>query len=206
MKLVRHPYVVRLHEAGYLTSEILNLDIDSTVILVIHEIYMFSLWYLMDPLTNNVLFQVLASRTKIYIILEYITGGELFDKIVSSLILNPLAIDGLALFWGVRGVGREFLNFKLLLLLFAFKLSGDVIMIVKIHQGRLSEAESRRYFQQLIDGADYCHSKGVYHRDLKVFIGWNLESNCKFFVSKNSYNCFLLFYSLKIFYLIPLEI
>ncbi|KAK7385422.1 hypothetical protein VNO78_31140 [Psophocarpus tetragonolobus] len=74
MKLVRHPYVVRLHE-------------------------------------------VLASRTKIYIILEFITGGELFDKIVSL--------------------------------------------------GRLSEAESRRFFQQLIDGVDYCHSKGVYHRDLK---------------------------------------
>ncbi|QCE00765.1 hypothetical protein DEO72_LG7g2055 [Vigna unguiculata] len=73
MKLVRHPYVVRLYEA--------------------------------------------SSRTKIYIILEFITGGELFDKIVSH--------------------------------------------------GRLSEADSRRYFQQLIDGVDYCHSKGVYHRDLK---------------------------------------
>ncbi|KAK8600962.1 hypothetical protein V6N13_059298 [Hibiscus sabdariffa] len=74
MKLVRHPYVVRLHE-------------------------------------------VIASRTKIYIILEFITGGELFDKIV--------------------------------------------------HNGRLSESEARRYFQQLIDGVEYCHSKGVYHRDLK---------------------------------------
>ncbi|KAA8538216.1 hypothetical protein F0562_027961 [Nyssa sinensis] len=63
------------------------------------------------------LHEVLASRTKIYIILEFITGGELFDKIV--------------------------------------------------HNGRLSVAESRKYFQQLIDGVDYCHSKGVYHRDLK---------------------------------------
>ncbi|KAJ0086413.1 hypothetical protein Patl1_08712 [Pistacia atlantica] len=83
MKLVRHPNVVRLHEA----------------------------WDM------HILIYVLASRTKIYIILEFITGGELFDKIV--------------------------------------------------HHGRLSEAEARQYFQQLIDGVDFCHSKGVYHRDLK---------------------------------------
>ncbi|XP_039030992.1 CBL-interacting serine/threonine-protein kinase 8-like [Hibiscus syriacus] len=45
MKLLTHPYVVRLHE-------------------------------------------VIASRTKIYIILEFITGGELFDKIPENLLLD----------------------------------------------------------------------------------------------------------------------
>uniref|UniRef100_A0ACD5VR00 Uncharacterized protein n=2 Tax=Avena sativa TaxID=4498 RepID=A0ACD5VR00_AVESA len=63
------------------------------------------------------LHEVLANRKKIFIILEFITGGELFDKI--------------------------------------------------IHHGRLGEADARKYFQQLIDGVDFCHSKGVYHRDLK---------------------------------------
>ncbi|GAB2232560.1 hypothetical protein Droror1_Dr00011600 [Drosera rotundifolia] len=37
----------------------------------------------------------------------------------------------------------------------------------QVHQGRLSEKESRRYFQQLIDTVSHCHSKGVFHRDLK---------------------------------------
>ncbi|KAF5939687.1 hypothetical protein HYC85_023946, partial [Camellia sinensis] len=38
---------------------------------------------------------------------------------------------------------------------------------VVLHHRQLSEAESKRYFQQLIDGVNYCHIKGVYHRDLK---------------------------------------
>ncbi|XVF28108.1 hypothetical protein REPUB_Repub15cG0000700 [Reevesia pubescens] len=64
------------------------------------------------------LHEVLASKTKIYMVLEYATGGELFDRIASK--------------------------------------------------GKLSEAEGRKFFQQLIDGVSYCHDKGVFHRDLKL--------------------------------------
>ncbi|XP_027344448.1 CBL-interacting serine/threonine-protein kinase 3-like [Abrus precatorius] len=64
------------------------------------------------------LYEVMGSKTKIYIILEYAIGGELFDKIVNN--------------------------------------------------GRMGEKEARRYFQQLINAVDYCHSRGVYHRDLKL--------------------------------------
>ena len=35
-------------------------------------------------------------------------------------------------------------------------------------KGKLSEAQGRKLFQQLIDGVSYCHNKGVFHRDLKV--------------------------------------
>ncbi|KAI4368077.1 hypothetical protein MLD38_016680 [Melastoma candidum] len=67
------------------------------------------------------MFEVMASKTRIYIVLELVTGGELFDKIASK--------------------------------------------------GRLKEDEARKYFQQLIDAVDYCHSRGVFHRDLKACFG-----------------------------------
>lgn len=33
----------------------------------------------------------------------------------------------------------------------------------------MKEDEARKYFQQLINAVDYCHSRGVFHRDLKVY-------------------------------------
>jgi serine/threonine protein kinase len=61
--------------------------------------------------------EVLASKTKIFIVLELVTGGELFDKIVQV--------------------------------------------------GKLNEDQARFYFNQLIEGVEFCHQMGVCHRDLK---------------------------------------
>ncbi|XP_016470534.2 CBL-interacting serine/threonine-protein kinase 14-like isoform X2 [Nicotiana tabacum] len=63
------------------------------------------------------LHEVLATKTKIYFVMEFAKGGELFAK---------------------------------------------------VSKGRFSEDLSRRYFQQLISAVEYCHSRGVYHRDLKL--------------------------------------
>nr|TKW01453.1 hypothetical protein SEVIR_8G181725v2 [Setaria viridis] len=63
------------------------------------------------------IYEVMGSKTKIYIVLEYVTHGELLDTIVNS--------------------------------------------------DRMRECEARRYFQQLINAVDYCHSRDVYHLNLK---------------------------------------
>ncbi|KOM53671.1 hypothetical protein LR48_Vigan09g233000 [Vigna angularis] len=62
------------------------------------------------------LYEVMATKTKIYFAMELVKGGELFHK---------------------------------------------------VSRGRLKEDVARKYFQQLIDAVDYCHSLGVCHRDLK---------------------------------------
>jgi len=63
------------------------------------------------------LYEVIHSPTDIFMVIEYVSGGELFDYIVQK--------------------------------------------------GRLSENESRHYFQQITAGVEYAHHYGVVHRDLK---------------------------------------
>ncbi|CAN4105609.1 unnamed protein product [Withania somnifera] len=62
------------------------------------------------------LYEVMATKAKIFFVMEYVKGGELFNKVA---------------------------------------------------KGRLKEEVARKYFQQLISAAAFCHARGVYHRDLK---------------------------------------
>ena len=84
---------------------------------------------------------------------------------------------------------------------------------LQVHQGKLDEHDSRRYFQQLIEAVAHCHSKGVYHRDLKVcinihfiFLLENVISIHHILVSINTFVLLLVMYSPKIFFLILMEI
>lgn len=61
--------------------------------------------------------EVLSSESKLYIVMDYIRGGELFHHLEKN--------------------------------------------------GRVDESRARMYFQQLVDGVDFCHRSGVAHRDLK---------------------------------------
>uniref|UniRef100_A0A8I6X1R2 non-specific serine/threonine protein kinase n=2 Tax=Hordeum vulgare subsp. vulgare TaxID=112509 RepID=A0A8I6X1R2_HORVV len=63
------------------------------------------------------LHEVMASKTKIYFVMEHVRGGDLFSRVA---------------------------------------------------KGRLREEVARKFFQQLIAAIDFCHSRGVYHRDLKL--------------------------------------
>ncbi|GJN06398.1 hypothetical protein PR202_ga24125 [Eleusine coracana subsp. coracana] len=62
------------------------------------------------------LYEVMATKLRIYFVMEYVRGGELFARVA---------------------------------------------------QGRLKEADARRYFQQLVSAVAFCHARGVFHRDIK---------------------------------------
>ncbi|CAL5360794.1 unnamed protein product [Camellia sinensis] len=117
-------------------------------------------------LEHRMVDQVLASRTKIYIVLELVNGGDLFDKIQpklmsASLVKAAKQFDALVAALPLSEGGEEAQLKRIA------ELQAENDAVVKVYQGRFFENKSRLYFQQLIDAVAHCHSKGVYHRDLK---------------------------------------
>ncbi|KAI9209410.1 kinase-like domain-containing protein, partial [Polychytrium aggregatum] len=52
-------------------------------------------------------------------------------------------------------------------ILMVMEFAGGELFKYIVEKGRLSEDESRRFFQQLISAVDYCHRHNIVHRDLK---------------------------------------
>lgn len=46
-------------------------------------------------------------------------------------------------------------------------LSGGSLLDLIMGSGRMDERQTRLYFRQILAGVEFCHSKGIYHRDLK---------------------------------------
>lgn len=121
-----------------------------------HAIIPLSWIYCFYNLTQSVMNdQVIASKSKVYMVLEYVDGGELFEQIVSIFYI-----------WISESTLGCFLVFFVQILPDNLVFSLDV----QASKGKLSEAAGRKIFQQLVDGVSYCHNKGVFHRDLKVKI------------------------------------
>jgi serine/threonine protein kinase len=116
----------------------------------------------------------MGSKTRIFIVLEYVTGGELHDIIVSTM---NLLFDQISMSWTFRSapipITRKFIYYHCGCYLHD-TLVDSYLLHYQADRGSLKEDEARKYFQQLINAVDYCHSRGVYHRDLKVLLSTTL--------------------------------
>lgn len=46
-------------------------------------------------------------------------------------------------------------------------MSGGSLLDLIMGSGRMDERQTRLYFRQILTGVEFCHSRGIYHRDLK---------------------------------------
>lgn len=82
-------------------------------------------------------------------VMDYVSGGQLSDKMVR---FNQLTFGSQNWCLGDLTNNSNYLeNF-----------------LSQLYVKKFDEREARKHFQLLIDAVDYCHSRGVYHRDLKV--------------------------------------
>ena len=95
-----------------------------------------SLFCIEAPFTVFI-FQVISTPTDIFMVMEYVSGGELFDYIVK------------------HGKLKE----EVIYLKFFFFQPSCFTFSTQFHV-----QDARRFFQQIISGVDYCHRHNVVHR------------------------------------------
>lgn len=92
----------------------------------------------------------------IYIVSEYASQGEIFGK------KNQFSIT----------LGNKIppeRNFILNTKFYSFFCISDYIA----KYGRLNERAARHKFWQILSAVEYCHNRGIVHRDLKVIMALN---------------------------------
>jgi 5'-AMP-activated protein kinase catalytic alpha subunit len=98
------------------------------------------------------LYEVIDTPSDIFVVMEYVSGGELFDYIVSKgrvSVPPPCRASQ-----GARGADAGTTHT-------AWLWWGAGVL-------QLSADEARRFFHQIISGVEYCHFHQIVHRDLKV--------------------------------------
>lgn len=97
------------------------------------------------------LYEVITTPTDLFLIMEYVSGGELFDYIVKHGRVSITSSKGI-----LERRGRDTMRIFVIVYLIDF-----------YNSLKLSEDEARKFFQQIISAVEYCHRHKIVHRDLK---------------------------------------
>ena len=129
------------------------------------------------------LFEVLEliqdTKTTLFLVLELITGGELFERMKQTLNYNPTKMINTTSYHcnysnhSSPNYNKNNSNIGSPIVLgctsqYSIDQDSSMSPLISNHFNTYkSEKFARRYFNQLLSGIHYCHQKGVVHRDLK---------------------------------------
>lgn len=100
----------------------------------------------------------METKNMLYIVSEYASQGEIFGN--KYLFIQKRLTLTLYLFESSVGTSHNLIDWNLC------NTHTDYIA----RYGKMSERGARQKFWQILSAVEYCHKRGIVHRDLKVFI------------------------------------
>lgn len=98
-----------------------------------------------------------------YVAVKFIERGEKIDKNVEREIINHRMLRHP----NIIAFRELFITSESLGIVMEYAAGGELFDKI-VEAGRFSEEQARYFFQQLIEGVEFCHELGVAHRDLKL--------------------------------------